>query len=101
MFTQAIKETVADIDFKCKILNTEDEVNNLVSDIKTKRFAINTYSDKSEIFGFSISTGNDDNYFVPAKYIEKIKPLLEEEAVKKVFYDAKRNYYILKENGSA
>ena len=99
LFTQAIKETVADIDFKCKILNAEDEVNNLVSDIKTKRFAINTYSDKSEIFGFSISTGNDDNYFVPAKYIEKIKPLLEEEAVKKVFYDAKRNYYILKENG--
>ena len=99
LFTQAIKETVADIDFKCKILNAEDEVNNLVSDIKTKRFAINTYSDKSEIFGFSISTGNDDNYFVPAKYIEKIKPLLEDEAVKKVFYDAKRNYYILKENG--
>lgn len=99
LFTQAIKETVADIDFKCKILSDEDEVNNLISDIKTKLFAINTYSDKSGILGFSVSTGNEDNYFLPAKYLEKIKPLLEDEAVKKVFYDAKRNYYILKENG--
>lgn len=99
LFTQAMKETVSDVEFNCKILNSDEEVVDLISKIKTKLFALNTYFDKSEIFGFSVSTGGDDNFFVPAKYLEKLKPLLEDENVKKVFYDAKRNYYVLKENG--
>lgn len=99
LFTQAIKETVEDIDFKCKILTSEDEVKDLADKLKTQAFAINTYSEKSNILGFSISLGGDDNYFVGGKYIEKLKPLLEDSNIKKFFYDAKRNYYVLKENG--
>ena len=99
LFTQAIKETVEDIDFKCKILTSEDEVKDLADKLKTQAFAINTYSEKSNILGFSISLGGEDNYFVGGKYIEKLKPLLEDSNVKKFFYDAKRNYYVLKENG--
>ena len=99
LFTQAIKETVEDVDFNCKILSSDDEVKSVLDDIKTKTFAINTYSNKSEILGFSLSTGGENNYFIGGKYIEFIKPLLEDENVKKVFYDAKHNYYVLKENG--
>lgn len=99
LFTQAIKETVEDIDFKCKILTSEDEVKDLADKLKTQAFAINTYSEKSNILGFSISLGGEDNYFVGGKYIEKLKPLLEDSNIKKFFYDAKRNYYVLKENG--
>lgn len=99
LFTQAIKETVEDIDFKCKILTSEDEVKDLADKLKTQAFAINTYSEKSNILGFSISLGGEDNYFVGGKYIEKLKPLLEDSNIKKFFYNAKRNYYVLKENG--
>lgn len=99
LFTQAIKETVEDIDFKCKILTSEDEVKDLADKLKTQAFAINTYSEKSNILGFSISLGGEDNYFVGGKYIKKLKPLLEDSNIKKFFYDAKRNYYVLKENG--
>lgn len=99
LFTQAMKETVEDIDFKCKILTSEDEVKDIAEKLKSKTFAMNTYSEKSEIFGFSLSFGGEDNYFIGGKYIDLLKPLLEDEKVKKLFYDAKRNYYVLKENG--
>lgn len=99
LFTQAIKETVNDIDFKCKILNDDNEIKSLISELKRDVFAINTYSDKSDLIGFSISLGGEKNYFVPAKYTDLLKPLLEDSSVKKLFYDAKHNYYILKENG--
>ncbi len=99
LFTQAIKETVADIDFTCKILTSDNEVKDLTAKLKTQPFAINTYSEKSNILGFSVSLGGEDNYFVGGKYIEELKPLLEDCNIKKFFYDAKRNYYVLKENG--
>ena len=101
LFTQAIKETVQDIDFKCKVLENITEVENVINDIRTKEFAINTYDDKSVILGFSVSVGDENNYFIKSnsENIALLKPLLEDKNVKKLFYDAKRNYYILKENG--
>ena len=101
LFTQAIKETVQDIDFKCKVLDNNTEIENLIKDIKTKEFAINTYNDNSTILGFSISTGDENNFFIKNNdgILELLKPVLEDKNIKKLFYDAKRNYYILKENG--
>lgn len=98
LFTQAIKETVEDnAKIDCKILSTEGEVKKLVEELKTKdRFAVNIYSDKSTILGIAISYGK--NYFVKGEFIELLKPLLEDSNCKKVFYDAKHNYYVLKEN---
>ena len=98
LFTQAIKETVEDnAKIDCKILSTEDEVKKLVEELKTKdRFAVNVYSDKSTILGIAISYG--ENYFVKGEFTELLKPLLEDSNCKKVFYDAKHNYYVLKEN---
>lgn len=98
LFTQAIKETVEDnAKIDCKILSTEGEVKKLVEELKTKdRFAVNIYSDKSTILGIAISYGK--NYFVKGEFTELLKPLLEDSNCKKVFYDAKHNYYVLKEN---
>ena len=98
LFTQAIKETVEDnAKIDCKILSTEGEVKKLVEELKTKdRFAVNVYSDKSTILGIAISYGK--NYFVKGEFTELLKPLLEDGNCKKVFYDAKHNYYVLKEN---
>lgn len=99
LFTQAIKETVEDTtELNSKILSEDNDVKELITKLeKEDYFAINSYTDKSELIGFSVSFG--DNFFIPAKYIDLLKPLLENEQVKKVFYDAKKNYYILKENG--
>lgn len=98
LFTQAIKETVEDKECECKILSTEDEVNKLISKLnETKRFAINVYSEKSNILGFGISDG--ENYFVKGEFQNLLKPLLESKEYNKIFYDAKKNYNILKENG--
>lgn len=100
LFTQAIKETVEDVDFKCKVLDSEPEIKEFISNLKDAEFfAINTYSEKSEILGFSVSIGDENNYFIKSDYIDMLKPLLEDRNVKKVFYDAKRNYYVLRENG--
>ena len=98
LFTQAIKETVEDnTKIDCKIISTEGEVKKLVEELKTKdRFAVNVYSDKSTILGIAISYG--ENYFVKGEFTELLKPLLEDSNCKKVFYDAKHNYYVLKEN---
>lgn len=98
LFTQAIKETVEDnAKIDCKILSTEGEVKKLVEELKTKdMFAVNVYSDKSTILGIAISYG--ENYFVKGEFTELLKPLLEDSNCKKVFYDAKHNYYVLKEN---
>ena len=98
LFTQAIKETVEDnTKIDCKILSIEGEVKKLVEELKTKdRFAVNVYSDKSTILGIAISYG--ENYFVKGEFTELLKPLLEDSNCKKVFYDAKHNYYVLKEN---
>ncbi len=98
LFTQAIKESVEDIEFKCKVLENDVDIKTLVETLKTKDyFSINTYSDKSEIIGFSISYGDENNYFVKGG-VDLLKPILEDSSVKKVFYDAKHNYYVLKEN---
>ena len=99
LFTQAIKETVEDIDFKCKVLRTEEEAAPIIEKLKTKPFAINTYNDNTEIFGFSVSLGGEENYFITENNLELLKPLLEDSKTEKLFYDAKRNYYILRENG--
>ena len=72
LFTQAIKETVSDIDFKCKILNSQAEVKDIIDKLKTETFAINTYAEKSKILGFSLSIGDDKNYFVKGEDLSDI-----------------------------
>ena len=98
LFTQAIKETIEDTECESNIVNPEVEAKSLVEKLEAKKeFSINIYSDKDGIIGFSISDG--ENYFVKSEFLELFKPLLENENVKKYFFDAKHHYNILKEQG--
>ena len=98
LFTQAMKKTVEDTEINYTILNTENEAENLVDILsQTEGFAINICTDGMKILGAGISNG--ENYFVKSEYLNIFKPLLEASKCKKFFYDAKRSYGILRENG--
>lgn len=98
LFTQAIKESIEDTECESTIVDNDDEIKNLVKTLQEKKeFAINCYTDKSGLIGFAISDG--ENYFVKSDYLNELKPLLEDENIKKYFFDAKHNYNVLKELG--
>ena len=98
LFTQAIKETIEDKECESTIINDEEGIKNLVKTLLAKKeFAINCYTDKLGLIGFAIS--NEENYFVKSDYLSELKPLLEDENIKKYFFDAKHNYNVLKELG--
>jgi len=98
LFTQAIKETVHDTSFDCKILQSEKEVSELTDKIKTQqRVALNVCADGTKILGIGLSYG--ENFFVKGEFLNILKPVLEDNKINKVFYDAKRNYNLLRENG--
>lgn len=98
LFTQAIKETIEDKECESTIVDNDDDIKNLVKTLQEKKeFAINCYTDKLGLIGFAIS--NEENYFVKSDYLSKLKPLLEDENIKKYFFDAKHNYNVLKELG--
>lgn len=98
LFTQAIKETIEDKECESTIVDNDDDIKNLVKTLlEKKEFAINCYTDKLGLIGFAIS--NEENYFVKSDYLSELKPLLEDENIKKYFFDAKHNYNVLKELG--
>ncbi len=98
LFTQAIKETIEDKECESTIVDNDDDIKNLVKTLLDKKeFAINCYTDKLGLIGFAIS--NEENYFVKSDYLSELKPLLEDENIKKYFFDAKHNYNVLKELG--
>lgn len=98
LFTQAIKETIEDKECESTIVDNDDDIKNLVKTLQEKKeFAINCYTDKLGLIGFAIS--NEENYFVKSDYLNELKPLLEDENIKKYFFDAKHNYNVLKELG--
>lgn len=98
LFTQAIKETVKDTEVEFKIPETDDEVNSVLQTLKSAEYcAASLCSDGSKIIGAGLSNG--DNYFIKEEYFEDLKPFFEDENFKKVFYDAKHAYLLLKENG--
>lgn len=98
LFTQAIKETIEDKECESTIINDEEGIKNLVKTLLDKKeFAINCYTDKLGLIGFAIS--NEENYFVKSDYLSELKPLLEDENIKKYFFDAKHNYNVLKKLG--
>lgn len=98
LFTQAIKESIEDTECESTIVDNDDEIKNLVKTLQEKKeFAINCYTDKSGLIGFAISDA--ENYFVKSDYLNELKPLLEDENIKKYFFDAKHNYNVLKELG--
>ncbi len=98
LFSQAVKESVGDTEFESLKID-DSNIDDLVSEIKNAgMFAINFYTEnENKIIGFSIGL-NNKGYFLAENYLSKIKDILEDEKIKKYFYDAKLAINILKAN---
>ncbi len=97
LFTQAIKETVEDLDVDYTVVNA-DNIKQVLNNIRdSKRIAIKYYSKDDEITHIAISDGK--NYFFSKDFIPDIKEIIENENIKKVGFDIKSAYSILLNNG--
>ncbi len=89
LFAQAVKESVGDTDVNWVKISDEN-IDSLVSEIKNSGIiGLNIYNDTYRILGLSIGV-NDKGYYADSRYLKQLKPLLEDESIKKVFFDAKR-----------
>ena len=90
LFSLAVKESVGDTEFE-SVKVDESNIDTLISDIKNAgMFAINFYTEnENKIIAFSIGF-NDKGYYLPSNYLLNIKEILEDEKIKKYFYDAKQ-----------
>ncbi len=97
LFTQAIKDTVADSEVDYIVINSDNFETSLNELINAKRIGIQYYFKDDEITHVGISNGK--NYYFPQEFIERLKPIIESETVKKVYFDAKSGYNILLNKG--
>lgn len=93
LFTQAIKETVEDsgVEFSYGNEKTIEEI------LKSDRIGIRYLHKNGKISGCAIST--DKNYYFKEEYIEKLRPVIESDKIKKITFDAKSDYNALLNNG--
>ena len=97
LFTQAIKDTVADSDVDYIVVNL-DNIKSVLNELEqAQRIGIKYYIKEESITHVAISNGK--NYYFPQEFIEKLKPIIENESIKKVSFDAKSEYNILLNKG--
>lgn len=87
------------------LVNTEDKVKELVDLLaKQKLIAIDTETDSldtitAKLVGISISCEEGEAYYIPAEFAEDLKPILEDEKIKKVGHNIKFDYEVFVANG--
>ena len=97
LFTQAIKETVEDVTFDYEKA-TDININNIINEIaKSEYIGIKCYQKDEEITHITISNGK--NYYFDSEFIQKLKPIVENNEIKKIMFDAKSDYILLLNNG--
>lgn len=98
LFTQAIKETVSDSDVVYTKVSA-DNIDSILKEIRSsERIGIRFYlNNDDEISHIAISTG--ENYFFAQEFVEKLIPIIEDENIKKVQYDAKSDIRTLLDLG--
>ena len=97
LFTQAIKETVADIPFEYQAVQ-EAEADKIINELtKSERLALKVYSKNDLITGISVSNGK--SYYFPAEIVPKLKNIIENPEIKILGYDAKSDFRTLMDNG--
>ena len=97
LFTQAIKETVEDtsLDF-IKVDNSNLE--SILKEItNSEKISLRCYSNDEKISHITISNGK--NYYFSGEFITSLKPIIENNEIKKIMFDAKSNYILLLNNG--
>ena len=99
LFTQAIKETVADIPFEYQAVH-EADADKIINELtKSERLALKVYSKNDLITGISVSNGK--SYYFPAEIVPKLKNIIEDPEIKILGYDAKSDFRVLMDNGYA
>lgn len=93
LFTQAIRQTVDDNDFEF-VYADENSVNEI---LKSERIGIRFSQKEGQLTGCAISNGK--NYFFKSELLPSLKPIIENESIKKVGYDSKSDYHLLLNNG--
>ena len=104
-----------DKETKYKVISNEEELSSVISEIKNKKFfSVDTETTSldytiAEIVGISISTEAKKGYYIPIKHtsnlvlnqislnyiLEKLKPILESENIKKVGHNLKYDMNVL------
>ena len=97
LFTQAIKETVADIHFEYEIVDADNLENVLETLSKQELLAFKFYSKDGVITSASISDGK--SYYFNQELIAELKHIIENPDIKKIGYDSKSDYHLLLNNG--
>lgn len=99
LFTQAIKETVADIPFEYQTVE-KSEAEQIIQELeKAERLALKVYSKNDIITGISVSDGK--SYYFSAELVPMLKNIIENPEIKIWGYDAKSDFRVLMDNGYA
>ena len=97
LFTQAMKETVEDVAFDYEKA-TNINIDNIVNEITESEYiGIKCYQKDEEITHITISNGK--NYYFNSEFIQKLKPIIENNEIKKIMFDAKSDYILLLNKG--
>lgn len=99
LFTQAIKETVADIPFEYQTVEKSEAEQNIQELEKAERLALKVYSKNDIITGISVSDGK--SYYFSAELVPMLKNIIENPEIKILGYDAKSDFRVLMDNGYA
>ncbi len=97
LFSQAIKENIDDTNFEYEIV-TKDSLESAINDISNSNIISIKYLKKEDLIsGIAISNGK--NRFFNEEFIDKLKPIIENENIKKIGFDSKSDYHLLLNNG--
>ena len=97
LFSQAIKENIDDTNFEYEIV-TKDSIESAINDISNSNIISIKYLKKEDLIsGIAISNGK--NRFFNEEFIDKLKPIIENENIKKIGFDSKSDYHLLLNNG--
>ena len=97
LFSQAIKESVNDTCFNYERISSSSLENSLNEIKNSKYIGIRYYYDKDKTLTH-ITISNGKNYYFTSDYINSLKPIIEDNNIKKVMYDAKSDYNALMRN---
>lgn len=97
IFTQAMKETINDTDLKYMEINPQNLKPALEEISNSNRIGIRIHYSEDYINYIAVSNGT--NYFFSKEFVEYLYPILENENIKKISYNAKAEYRILYNNG--
>ncbi len=97
LFSQAIKNNIQDNDFKYEVIN-QSNVKNVIAKLNSSdRIAIRIHSKEGNIEDFGISNG--ENFYFSKEFISELKPIIENDKIKKIGFDTKADYNLLINNG--